>query len=386
MNSSVLKFFIAAVFAFAFSAVIAEARLINAQTFRELEKMSDTIVVAKPVANRDTEERTDLRGIAPGIQVIGLSSEFEVSMVVKGDANLKSVVVHHYRLADPNQRMMNAPMLASFDPKSTNRYLVFLHREADGRYAPFEQVDPAWTSFMEVSGPGWETMGAEDFKHWLNVRRWRAEPGPCGKTLSPELWPAEWGESEVFEATVNGDVEKLQRLLFANPGLVDERAKYGQQTPLHAAAEMGQKPVADLLLKYKADIEAKANGGWTPLLNAVFGGHKDMVELLLMHLADVNFHEDAGRSPLHIAAENGFTEIAALLLTNKAEVDPRNRERMTPLHVAAANGYKDMVELLLNYKAEINAKDAGGRTPLVFAEIHKNLEMAELLKEHGGTK
>jgi ankyrin repeat protein len=337
---------------------------------------------------KDTAERIVLPHISPDIPVVGLSTEFEVSVVLKGDNGLKKLVVHHYRLANPDQRMGNAPVLAAFDPKESTRYLLFLQREADGRYAPFDQVDPAWTSMLALKGTGWDKMKLEDFKEWLDAKKWLSDQGdhavPGWSGMSPEIPAAGRGEGSLHEAAFNGKLEKAKSLIKANPGLVNSQASYGSQTPLHLAVECGHKDVAELLLANKADIEAKAYGGWTPLLQAVFGGHKDLVELLVANKAEVNVKEDAGRTPLHVAAENGYTEIAAFLLASKADVNVKNRDGDTPLHVAVARGDKDLVELLLANKAGINAKDNSGRTPLGFALLHNNTDLAELLRQRGG--
>src|SRR3990172_2878053 len=93
----------------------AGARGINVRSYQELDKMSDIIVVAKPVATRDTEEKTILPFISPDIPVVGLSSEFEIIANLKGDKSLNELVVHHYRLAIPDRPMLNGPCLASFD-------------------------------------------------------------------------------------------------------------------------------------------------------------------------------------------------------------------------------------------------------------------------------
>lgn len=381
------KLLVFALIAFGFDVFAAEARALYSTTFRELEKRCDFIAVAKPISTKDTDERTNLPPFSIAIPVVGVSTEFEVSIVVKGDTNLKKVVVHHYR-AGSNSMVYNGPILASFDPKGTNRFLIFLRREADGRYAPYEQIDPAASSFMELSAPAWDAMSVEDFRRWLNVRKWRsAQALFWGKPLAPEIWPAEFGDSGgVFEWVVNGNVEKLRALLRANPGVANARVTYANQTPLHAAADMGQKAVAELLLEYKADIEAKAYFNCTPLLNAVYGADKETVELLLKHNANVNFQDDSGRSPLHMAAENDLTEIAALLLENKANANLTDREGRTAFHFAACYAHTKLAELLVGRGADINAKDNDGRTPLAFAELHNNQEIVEWLNKHGGTK
>jgi ankyrin repeat protein len=54
-------------------------------------------------------------------------------------------------------------------------------------------------------------------------------------------------------------------------------------TPLHTAAVNGYKDVAEVLLAYKADVNAKTNNGMTPLHLAVGAGHKDLADLLRQH-------------------------------------------------------------------------------------------------------
>ncbi|HUJ09225.1 MAG TPA: ankyrin repeat domain-containing protein [Verrucomicrobiae bacterium] len=385
-----MKSVVASLLVLAATTFVADAReLVGSLSFRELDKRADIIVVAKPVSTKDTAEQTDLPHISPAVHVVGLSSEFEVSIVLKGDNSLKKLVVHHYRLKNPKELMINGPNLASFNPKESTRYLLFLQREPDGRYAPFDQVDPLATSILKLNGPEWDKMKLDDFKKWLDAMKWLDEESGAGaprpwSNLSPEIPPGGAGEGSLHEAAFNGKLEKAKALIKENPELVNSQSSYATETPLHLAVEYGHKDVAELLLANKADVEAKAYGGWTPLLNAVFGGHKDLVELLLGHKADVNVKDTAGRTPLHVAAENGYTQIAALLLAHKADVNAKNRDGLTPLHIAVALGYKDLVELLVTNNADINAKDDAGRTPLSFAVLHNYKDLAELLRQHGG--
>jgi ankyrin repeat protein len=364
-------------------------RLMEGRTFRELDGRADIIVVGRPISTEDTAEQTYLPNISPPIPAIGLSSGFEVSIVIKGDKSLKKLVVHHYRLRTNPKGLDGGPNLASFNPTESTPYLLFLQREPDGRYAPFDQVDPLATSMLKLDGPEWGKMKLEDFKRWLDAMKWLDEQSGSGgpvpwSNLSPRIPPGGAGDGSLHEAAFNGKLEKAEALVKENPGLVNSQDSYAGQTPLHLAVKYGHEDVAELLLANKADVEAKANGGWTPLLNAVFGGHKDLVELLLAHKADVNVEDNSGRTPLQVAAENGFTEIAGILLAHKAHVNARTHDGMTPLHTATALGYKDLVELLLANDADVNAKDSSGRTPLGFALLHKNNEMAELLRKHGG--
>ena len=84
---------------------------------------------------------------------VGLSTQFDISVVLKGDKHLKKCVLHHFRLTNPKEMMIDGPMLASFDPKQHTRFLLFLHREADGRYAPVSgQTDPTMFSVQKLEG------------------------------------------------------------------------------------------------------------------------------------------------------------------------------------------------------------------------------------------
>jgi hypothetical protein len=373
-----MKSILASFLVLAATTFVADARAILWHTFRQLDKECDIIVVATPLWTKDTAELTRLPHVDSLVFFAGLSSEFEVSLVLKGDNSLKKLVVHHYRLANPSEWRSQFSMLAAFDPKEPTRYLLFLRREPDGRYALFDQVDPVLTSISALKGTAWDKMKLDDFKNWLDAMRWLDLRPNLGSALSPQIPFGGEGEGSLDEAALNGHLEKAKALIKANPSLVFGTG--GRETPLHWAAEFGHKDVAELLLANQADIEARDNNGWTPLLRAVFGGQKELVELLVANHANVNAQCNDGRTPLHLAAENGYTDIALVLLANKADFNAKNRDGDTPLHVAVGFGYKTVVELLLACHAEINAKDNLGRTPLDFAVLHNYTDLAELLR------
>jgi hypothetical protein len=114
-------------------------------------EQADLVVIAYPLSTQDTEEQSLLPNIAPDVHVIGLSTKFEISLVLKGEKSLKKLVLHHYRLANPNELMINGPSLASFDPKENSRFMLFLRRESDGRYSPVSgQTDPTLFSVVKL--------------------------------------------------------------------------------------------------------------------------------------------------------------------------------------------------------------------------------------------
>jgi len=380
-----MKQFITSLFVLAAAALPASARLVEGRSFRQLNQTADIIAVARPVFTTDTAEETNLPNLSPPTQVVGLSTKFDVELILKGDRRLTNLMVHHYRLKDNKQLMHDGPNLASFDLSASARYLLFLKHEPDGRYAPINQIDPLVTSILRLSGPRWSQMKPDDFRKWLDAMKWlNQSPISLGPNFSPEIPPGGTGEGSLHEAAFNGKLEKARALIKEHPALVNSQDSYAHQTPLHLAVQYGHKDIAELLLTNNADVEARAYGNWTPLLNAVFGGHQDLVELLLAHKAEVNVREDTGRTPLQVAAENGYTGIAAVLLAHQADINAPTHDGLTPLHTATALGFKDLVVLLLANHADVNAKDTHGRTPLGYALLHKNNELAELLRQHGG--
>jgi hypothetical protein len=128
---------------------ILAARAVRIWPYQELLKKSDLAVIAAPAATNDTKEHIDLPGF-PGEHVIGVETRFTVSAVLKGDKAIKDFVLHHYRTADGTNipHVPNGPSFLAFpqveNPTSVQRtYILFLLREADGRYAPVVgQTDP----------------------------------------------------------------------------------------------------------------------------------------------------------------------------------------------------------------------------------------------------
>jgi ankyrin repeat protein len=117
---------------------------------------------------------------------------------------------------------------------------------------------------------------------------------------------------EIHDAARDGDLAKVKALLKVNPDLVFSTDTRLGATPLHFAASMGSKNIAELLLANKADVNAKAKDGRTPLHLAAQLGHKDVVELLLANNASVDAKAD-GSTPLHLAALEGHEDVVELL-------------------------------------------------------------------------
>ncbi len=153
-------------------------------------------------------------------------------------------------------------------------------------------------------------------------------------------------------------------------------------TALHDAADRGHVSIAELLIDYGADVNARTRSSLTPLYNAVLGHFTNMVQLLLACGANVNAAIASGLTPLHLAAMKGYSDIAVLLLDNQAQINAQSRSARTPLHWAALNGHGAMVRLLLEKGANRESLDELGRTPLDWALIRGQREVVLMLQQY----
>src|SRR5258708_6794726 len=168
-----------------------------------------------------------------------------------------------------------------------------------------------------------------------------------------------------FVGVSHGNFARVKELLEQYPTLVHAQATWGE-TPLGAAAQTGQREIAEYLLSRGAalDICTAAMLGMTDQVAAMLqadpgqahalGAHdipviyyptlhsyKEIAELLLAHGADINAGEGK-ETALHGAAGFGQTAMVEWLLGQGAEGNPKGLNGKTPLRVAMDNGHKDI--------------------------------------------
>ncbi len=104
------------------------------------------------------------------------------------------------------------------------------------------------------------------------------------------------------------------RLLIESGAAVDAVAANPTQVmPLHSAASARNLEAARLLLERGAPVNARQQAGWVPIHAAAQNGDRPMVELLLKHHADPKLANDQGKTSAMVAREKGHAEIATLL-------------------------------------------------------------------------
>jgi ankyrin repeat protein/beta-lactamase regulating signal transducer with metallopeptidase domain len=192
----------------------------------------------------------------------------------------------------------------------------------------------------------------------------------------------------IYHSTIEGNISQVQ-LFISNGGNVDKKDPQGQ-TPLHYAAWIGRKDVAEVLIAKGANINERDVSGQTPLHCAATFGSNFVPELLLSKGANINARDNKGNTPLHLAAgscevDRNFLEF---MLTQGADVNARNGQGQTALHLVPRTSRQDFhrelaAGALLAHGAQVNAKDNGNSTPLHVAAEYGQKKVAELLLDRG---
>ena len=201
-----------------------------------------------------------------------------------------------------------------------------------------------------------------------------------------------------------------------------------EATALHSAAYYGDFEMVQILLKYKADVQARNAKGRTPLdfisespylggpnrtlsfsnvtrlllehgadraqerdhstpLHFLAGAARfenvATIRMMLEHGVDVNARNNNDSTPLHEAARNGKVDAMRVLLDHGADVNARENDDIIPLHEAARNGMVGAIRLLLDHGADVNARKNNDSTPLHEAARNGKVNAIRVLLDHG---
>ena len=164
-----------------------------------------------------------------------------------------------------------------------------------------------------------------------------------------------------------------------NAAIVKTLMAHGAELDIFASASLGLRRRVEALLKRNPElVSARLPFGATPLHMAAEDGQREMAHFLV----------DAG-APVDLvcAAELGLTEDANRLIETAPETVNQKGGSFgyTPLHSATSKGHRDLARLLIVRGAEVNATDdMFEKTPLGEALYYGNESMARLLYKHGG--
>ena len=154
-----------------------------------------------------------------------------------------------------------------------------------------------------------------------------------------------------------------------------------QATPLIAAARSQKIESVKALLNFKnVDLEAKDISGGTALLQTVSARSKPIAQLLIQAKANINTTDSQQRTPLHIAIDNKDVEILQLLCEQGANVNAQDYSKRTPLVLAIEENCLECCKILLKHKADPNIKDSYEKNAFDYAKAEDKALFLNALK------
>lgn len=166
----------------------------------------------------------------------------------------------------------------------------------------------------------------------------------------------------------HGNLARVQEILTAHPELVNAAARWGE-TPIQAAAQTGNRALAQYLLELGAPLD---------ICTAAMLGRVEVVDAMLTaDRAQAHAVGAHGLPVLYFPMAHAEMAIAESLLTAGAEVNA-GEGMATPLHAAVTFNQPTMVRWLLDHGADVSAKDYNGKTPSELAN-EKGLDVLAAL-------
>ncbi|XP_060552348.1 uncharacterized protein LOC132713693 [Ruditapes philippinarum] len=192
------------------------------------------------------------------------------------------------------------------------------------------------------------------------------------------------GNSPLITATKRG-LFKIVRCLLQNGVDINHRNVQGQSA-LDKAIVCNEFNICAALIQKGCQLDVKAGKfDRTPLHAAVDMGNIEIVELLLNNRASIDTTDHRGENPIHTAALRGNMKILRLLLNEDKSLAMNRfkfqRQITTLYHYAVNKENKDLLQILIEHDIDLNMQDQFGRTPLYFAVYYSKPEFVELMLE-----
>jgi len=207
----------------------------------------------------------------------------------------------------------------------------------------------------------------------------------------------------IFAAIARGNAEVLGNLLSAGADV--SVIGRGGKSPLHYAAESDNYSLVRLLIAWKADVEATADGD-TPLVSALRAlpraffqtpGYKRKIfspvmttqmsvaepnpEIIRLLLSNGGTDIMIVRKAFAVVIEKGFLSTAVVLLQESEQfpINLQDSRGNTLLHLAAESGTLEIARLLLDAGADETIPNNCGHQAMHLAATPKKVEMLKFM-------
>lgn len=137
------------------------------------------------------------------------------------------------------------------------------------------------------------------------------------------------------------------------------------------ASSKGFIDVVELLLSYRAKVDAQDKYGETALMKSISKKHTDVFDHLLKHKPDLNLENCDGWTALMLSCYKGSKEMVERLLIDGADLDHQNQKGWTAQSISKSYQQTEIERLLKNpkwrvkLKADLYFKDNEGKWNLL---------------------
>ncbi|XP_051907028.1 histone-lysine N-methyltransferase EHMT1-like isoform X2 [Hippocampus zosterae] len=185
---------------------------------------------------------------------------------------------------------------------------------------------------------------------------------------------------QLYLSAKQGELKKVVLMLVDGIDPNFKMESQNKRTPLHAAAEGGQKEICHMLVQAGANLESCDEDHRTPLMDACENNHMETVMYLLRAGASAMHKDVEGFTCLHLAAKSGHYNIVEYLLcTGYVNINCQDDGGWTAMIWATEYKHVNQVKLLLSKGADISIRDKEENIVLHWAAFSGSVEIATLL-------
>jgi len=188
------------------------------------------------------------------------------------------------------------------------------------------------------------------------------------------------GRSDVADAVMNGNAERLQ-LLLQQKADVNVPQTDGA-TALHWAVYRDDLETVNLLIRAGAKIDVKNREGISPLAMASLYGNLAVVDKLLEAGSDAKQRGPSGETMLMLAARNGRPDVIRRLVAAGADINAlEDLRKTTALMWAAEQKHAEAVKALLGAGADFKIRSSPAGLPRNYMAAPVNLRNMEAARK-----
>jgi len=190
----------------------------------------------------------------------------------------------------------------------------------------------------------------------------------------------------LVKAIDDQNLDRINDLLAQDNELVNSPMVSSTTYPLHVASMGGNKIIIETLVRLKAELDCRMDGGATAISVAAQLNKVSSIQTLVNLKADPNSGMDQGTTPLFLASQKGHVQVIHTLVEAKVDINSANGDlNATAVSIAATHGHIEALKALSEHNADMehacmtmtdpdNGEFLYSQTPLSIAAMSSSME------------